>query len=421
MDQAAHWRCAGHKQLIILMLIAETLRIALQSIRSNLFRAVLTMLGIIIGVSAVITMVALGTGAQRAIDKQMASFGGGIVAIQSSAWFSRGVARHRRTLTTDDAAALALSSQRFAAVVPEIDNRYQVKYGNLNQNLTTIGTTPNYLDVHGFEMANGRMFSAADDAARARVAVIGAEIPAMFHSDASAMIGRDIQIQRWSFKVIGVLEAKGAVGWRNSDDDIWVPLSTAQFRITGNEFVENISVQVNEGSTVELVMLEIERVLRREHKIQPGGDNDFAIINRKQFVESRQAATEVFTYLLAGIAGVSLVVGGIGIMNIMLVTVTERTREIGIRKALGATRGNILLQFLVESTTLCLIGGVLGLALGATAASLLAKFAGWQTVVTSSSAAAAFGFSACIGILFGIWPARRAAQLDPIDALRHDM
>jgi putative ABC transport system permease protein len=402
------------------MLITETLRIALQSIRSNLFRAILTMLGIIIGVSAVITMVALGTGAQRAIDEQMASFGGDILTIQSSAWFSRGVARNRQTLTTDDAAALALTSARFAAVVPEISGRFQIEYGNLNQNLTMIGTTPNYLDVHGFEMASGRMFSAADEAARARVAVLGAEIPAMFDSDASAMIGRDIQIKRWSFRVVGVLEAKGSFGWRNPDDDIWVPLSTAQFRVTGNEFVQNISVQVSEDSTIELAMLAIERVLRREHKIQPGGDNDFAVINRKQFVESRQAATEVFTYLLAGIAGVSLLVGGIGIMNIMLVTVTERTREIGIRKALGATRGNILLQFLVESTTLCLIGGVLGLAVGATAASLLAKFAGWQTVVTSSSAAAAFAFSACIGILFGIWPARRAARLDPIDALRHE-
>jgi len=403
------------------MLITETLRIALQSIRSNLFRAVLTMLGIIIGVGAVITMVALGTGAQRAIDDQMASFGGDILTIQSSAWFSRGVARNKQTLTTDDAAALTLNSTRFAEVVPEIGGRYQVKYGNLNQNLTTTGTTPNYLDVHGFEVAAGRMFSAADEAARARVTVLGAEIPAMFDSDASSMVGRDVQIQRYSYRVVGVLEAKGSFGWRNPDDDIWIPLSTAQFRVTGNEFVQNISVQVSEDSTIELAMLEIERILRREHKIRPGSDNDFAIINRKQFVESRQAATDVFTYLLAGIAGVSLVVGGIGIMNIMLVTVTERTREIGIRKALGATRGNILLQFLVESTTLCLIGGVLGIALGATAASLLAKFAGWQTVVTSGSAAAAFTFSACIGILFGIWPARRAARLDPIDALRPDM
>ncbi len=304
--------------------------------------------------------------------------------------------------------------------MPEINNRYQAKYGNMNLNLSTIGTTPNYPYVHGFEIANGRFFSAADEAARARVVVLGAEIPAMFETDAAAIIGRDILIRSIPFTVIGVMNAKGSYGWRNPDDDIWIPLSTAQFRVTGDEHVETISVQVAEDSTVELAMLEIERVLRREHKIQPGADNDFSVIDRKQFVESRQEATEVFTYLLAGIAGVSLVVGGIGIMNIMLVTVTERTREIGIRKALGATRGNILLQFLVESITLCLFGGILGLLLGATASSLLAKFAGWQTVVTTDSAAAAFGFSAAVGILFGIWPAKRAAQLDPIDALRHE-
>jgi putative ABC transport system permease protein len=197
-------------------------------------------------------------------------------------------------------------------------------------------------------------------------------------------------------------------------------LSTAQFRVTGNKFVETISAKVSDTSTVPMAMLEIERVLRREHGILPGKDNDFTLMNRKQFAESRQEATQVFTYLLAGIAGVSLLVGGIGIMNIMLVTVTERTREIGVRKALGATKGNILLQFLVESTILCLLGGLLGLALGAAASALLARYAGWQTVVTSGSAMMAFGFSAAVGMVFGIWPARRAAQLDPIEALRHE-
>ena len=184
--------------------------------------------------------------------------------------------------------------------------------------------------------------------------------------------------------------------------------------------METISAKVSETSTVPMAMLEIERVLRREHGILPGKDNDFSIMNRKQFAESRQEATQVFTYLLAGIAGVSLVVGGIGIMNIMLVTVTERTREIGVRKALGATKGNILLQFLVESTILCLLGGLLGLALGAGTSALLAKYAGWQTVVTSGSAMMAFGFSAAVGMVFGIWPAKRAAALDPIEALRHE-
>jgi putative ABC transport system permease protein len=402
------------------MLLTETIRISLSSIRSNLFRAMLTMLGIIIGVGAVITMVALGTGAQRAVDEQMAALGGDILSIQSSAWFSRGVARNQRTLTTDDAAALMMAAEAVEQVVPEISQRYQVKYGNKNLNVTTIGTTPNYPDVHGFEMATGRMFTAADDAARRRVVVLGGELPEMLEADARSLVGRTLQIRSIGFEVIGVLEAKGGSGWRNPDDDIWIPLSTAQFRVTGDEFVETISAKVAETSTVPMAMLEIERVLRREHGILPGKDNDFAIMNRKQFAESRQQATEIFTYLLAGIAGVSLVVGGIGIMNIMLVTVTERTREIGVRKALGATKGNILLQFLVESTILCLLGGLLGLALGTAASMLLAKFAGWQTVVTGTSALMAFGFSAAVGIVFGIMPARRAAQLDPIDALRHE-
>ena len=402
------------------MLIGETIRISLSSIRSNMFRALLTMLGIIIGVGAVITMVALGTGAQRAIDEQMALFGGDILEIESSAWFSRGVARNQQTLTTDDAHALARGMQHVSDVVPEITSRFQVKYGNKNINVRTVGTTPNYPAVHKFEVEHGRMFSAADDSARKRVVVLGSSVPEMLDAEAAAIIGRNVQIRSISFEVIGVMAPKGGTGWRNPDEFIYIPLATAQFRVTGNEFVESISAKVSPDSTMQMAMLEIERVLRREHGILPGKDNDFAIMDRTQFAQSRQEATEVFTYLLAGIAGVSLVVGGIGIMNIMLVTVTERTREIGVRKALGATRGNILLQFLVESTILCLLGGMLGLALGASASMLLAKYAGWQTVVTTSSAMTAFGFSAAVGMLFGIWPAKRAAALDPIEALRHE-
>jgi len=402
------------------VLFTETLRIAFQSIRSNLFRATLTMLGIVIGVAAVITMVALGAGARQAIDEQMEALGGDILSIAAGAWFNRGVARDLRTLTTDDAAALARGTSHLDAVVPEISARFQVKFGNRNTNASILGTTPNYLDVHGFNLRFGRMFTMADDAARARVAVLGAEVPKMLGAAPSAMVGRQIQIRAIPFDVIGVLEAKGSTGWRNPDDDIWIPLSTAQFRVTGNEYVESISAKVSANSTVEQAMLDIERVLRREHGILPGKDNDFAIYNRKQFLDSRQEATEVFSYLLAGIAGVSLLVGGIGIMNIMLVTVTERTREIGIRKALGATRVNILLQFLVESMTLCLIGGALGILLGAGAALFAARFAGWQTVVNGSSILIAFMFSAAVGLFFGIMPARRAARLDPIDALRYE-
>jgi len=400
--------------------ISDTFWIALQSIRSNLFRATLTMLGIIIGVAAVITMVALGTGAQRAIDEQMEALGGDILSIAAGSWFNHGVARDLRTLTTSDAEALARDSRYLVAVVPEISERYQVKYGNNNINVGVIGTTPNYLDVHGFEIELGEMFSAAHDASRKRVAVLGSEVPGMLETDATAVIGRTIAIRSIGFEVIGVLQPKGSTGWRNPDDDIWIPLSTAQFRVTGKDMVETISAKVSSDSSAELAMVDIERVLRREHGILPGKDNDFAINDRRQFSDARKEATQVFTYLLAGIAGISLLVGGIGIMNIMLVTVTERTREIGIRKALGATKTNILLQFLVESMTLCLIGGALGIAVGAGAAAFAAEFAGWQTLVTSGSIFMAFVFSAAVGLFFGIMPARRAAGLDPIDALRYE-
>jgi putative ABC transport system permease protein len=402
------------------MLIGETFLIALQSIRGNLFRASLTMLGIIIGVAAVITMVALGTGAQAAIDKQMEALGGDILSISSSSWFRHGVARDQRTLTTDDAHALARESIYLSGTVPEINNRQQVKYGNRNLNVTIIGTTPNYPDVHLFNIATGRMFTMSDDTARRRVAVLGSEIPTMLETDAENLVGRTIQIRALSFEVIGVLESKGSSGWRNPDDDIWVPLSTAQFRVAGNDVVESISARIRDGASIEQAMVDIERILRREHGILPGADNDFGIMNRKQFLDSRQEATEVFTYLLAGIAGVSLLVGGIGIMNIMLVTVTERTREIGIRKAMGATNGNILLQFLVEAMTLCLLGGGLGLGLGAAASYFASEFAGWQTQISSASVVTAFTFSAAVGLVFGLWPAKRAAGLDPIDALRYE-
>jgi putative ABC transport system permease protein len=402
------------------MLLGETIMIALQSIRSNLFRASLTMLGIVIGVAAVITMVALGTGARAAIDEQMEALGGDILSINSSSWFSRGVARDQRTLTTEDALALARDSRFLDGIVPEINARQQVKYGNRNLNLTIIGTTPNYPVVHLFKIAAGRMFGASDDSARRRVAVLGSEIPGMLDTDAANLVGRSIQIRSVPFEVVGVLESKGSSGWRNPDDDIWVPLSTAQFRVTGDDRVETISARLSQGASIERAMVDIERILRREHGILPGGDNDFAIMNRKQFLDSRQEATEVFTYLLAGIAGVSLVVGGIGIMNIMLVTVTERTREIGIRKALGATSGNIMLQFLVEAMTLCLLGGGLGLAVGAAASYFAAEFAGWQTQISSRSVVTAFTFSAAVGLVFGLWPAKRAAGLDPIDALRYE-
>jgi putative ABC transport system permease protein len=402
------------------MPLSEIMRVALESIRANLFRAMLTMLGVIIGVAAVITMVALGSGAQRAIDQQLQSLGANLLTINTGMWFMRGVSRQQNNLTIDDAEALGREAVHLAAVVPEMSIREQVKSGNRNLNVSITGTTPNYADVQGFEVDQGRMFTAADDAARRRVVVVGADVPGMLDVDAATLIGRTLLIRAVPFEVIGVFAAKGAVGMSNPDDDVWVPLQTARYRLTGNDQLQSISVEVAPSATIEQAMVDIERVLRRAHGILPGRDNDFAIFDRKTFFNARAEATEIFSFLLAGIAGVSLVVGGIGIMNIMLVTVTERTREIGIRKALGATRTSIMLQFLVESVTLCVLGGVLGIALGAGLSALLAKFAGWQTYVTPGSVLLSFGFAAAVGLLFGLMPARRASRLDPIEALRYE-
>ena len=402
------------------MPLLEIFRVALQSIRANLFRAALTMLGVIIGVAAVITMVALGSGAQRAIDEQLNALGANILTVSSGLWFQRGVSRNQNTITMEDAELLGRDTTHLVAVVPEMTIREQIKVGGSNLNVSVTGTTPNYAEVQAFELAAGRMFTAADDAARRRVAVVGGEIPGMLDSDARAMIGRTVLIRAVPFEVIGVFERKGAVGMSNPDDDVWIPLQTARHRVTGSDALQSISVQVSPESTVEQAMVDIERVLRRAHGILPGRDNDFTIFDRKTFLNTRAQATEIFTFLLAGIAGVSLIVGGIGIMNIMLVTVTERTREIGIRKALGATRTVILLQFLVESVTLCVLGGLLGILLGAGLSELLARFAGWQTYVTPGSVLLSFGFAAAVGLVFGIMPARRAARMDPIEALRYE-
>ena len=404
------------------MLFGETLRVALQSIRANLLRSLLTMLGIIIGVAAVITMVALGTGAQQAVEERISSLGAKLLQVYAGQSVHRGVASANRvSLTTDDAKALELEATLLAEVVPELRSSLQVKYGNKNINVNVNGTTPNYVPVNNFAVEHGRMFTAGDDEARQRYAVLGGAIPEMLETNAAALVNQTMLIRSIPFKIIGVLEEKGAEGsWSNPDEQILIPLGTAQFRVFGTDRLRSITVEVAEDVPLEQGMVDLERVLRKEHRIAPGRDNDFQIRNRQSILATQQEATQIFTYLLASIAGVSLLVGGIGIMNIMLVSVTERTREIGVRKALGATKMNILLQFMVEALTLCLGGGALGIALGSGGAVALAKLAGWNTLVSPLAVVLAFAFSAAIGLFFGIYPARRASLLDPIDALRHE-
>ena len=397
----------------------EILRVALTSIRGNLFRAALTMLGVIIGVAAVITMLALGTGAQRAVEQQLEALGANVITVTTWMRFAQGIAREQ-ALTTADAEALRTEARNVSAVAPEQSSRQQVKLGSRNLNLSVIGTTQDHAAVNGFELQAGRMLTAIDDSSRRRVAVVGGEVPEQLETTAEALVGHTVLIKSLPFEVVGVYRRKGAVGFGNPDDDVYIPVSTSEFRVVGNDRVQNIAVQVAPGVEPAQAMVEIERVIRREHGLAPGADNDFTVVDRKQFLATQQQTTQILSFLLAGIAGVSLVVGGIGIMNIMLVTVTERTREIGIRKALGATRLNILTQFLTESVVLCVLGGLLGMALGTGAARALAKFAGWQTYVTLDALLLAFAFSAGVGLVFGLWPARRASKLDPIAALRYE-
>ncbi len=404
------------------MLLGETLAVAFQSIRANALRSVLTMLGIIIGVGAVITMVALGTGAQQAVEERIAALGANVFTVFSGQASRGGIRITDRTiLSTDDYEALLRDGRLLKAVVPEMQQALQVKYGNQNSNLQVIGTTPNYVEVRNYTVPFGRMFSAGDDEARRRYAVLGASVPRMLGANPAAMIGQTLTIRGIVFEIVGVLSEKGSAGgFSNPDEQILIPLQTAKYRVFGSERLRSMSVQVADNVPIEQGMVDLERILRREHKIRPGGENDFTIRNQRDILTTQQQATQVFTTLLASIAAVSLVVGGIGIMNIMLVSVTERTREIGVRKALGARRRDILLQFLIEALALCLVGGILGILIGTGAAVALSRFMQWNTLVSPGAVAVAFGFSALVGLFFGIWPARRAASLDPIVALRYE-
>ena len=403
------------------MMLGETVAVAFQSIRANKMRSLLTMLGIVIGVGAVITMVALGSGAQKAVEDRITSLGANLLNIYPGQQSVRGVASDQRVnLTTDDAEALQRDATLLSAVVPELSRNQQVKFGNQNLNVNIVGTTANYTTVRNYEIPFGRMFTNGDDASRQRYAVLGSQVPEMLGANPAAMIGQSLLIRGIPFEIIGILSEKGSQGWQNPDEQILVPLQTARFRVFGTDRLRTIAVQVRDGVPLEQGMVDLERILRREHKIRPGGENDFQVRNSREFLATQQAATQILTALLASIAAVSLLVGGIGIMNIMLVSVTERTREIGVRKALGATRTNILLQFLIEALVLCITGGSIGIILGVGTAVALSKLMHWNTLISPASILIAFGFSAGVGLFFGIWPARKAASLDPIVALRYE-
>ncbi|HKC41042.1 MAG TPA: ABC transporter permease [Gemmatimonadales bacterium] len=404
------------------MLLTEIFQVALQAIRANKLRSFLTMLGIIIGVGAVITMVALGSGAQKAVQARIQALGPTLLSLYPGQAFRGGIAFDQRvSLMVDDYKALASDARYVKAVVPELTRNMQVKRVGQNINVSVVGTTPNYIQVKNYTMTAGRMFTAGEDESRRGYAVLGSAIPEMFNANPVAMIGQQIQIRGIPFEIIGVLSMKGSGGgFGNPDEQILIPLQTARYRVMGTDRLRSITVDAADLSKMTLAMIEIERVLRREHKIRPGAENDFQIRNQADVLATFQETTETFTYLLAGIAAVSLLVGGIGIMNIMLVSVTERTREIGVRKALGATKNHILLQFLIEALVLCVLGGLIGVMFGTLGAVALSALKHWNTSISIFAVFLSFVFSAIVGLFFGIWPARRAASLDPIVALRYE-
>jgi putative ABC transport system permease protein len=409
------------------MLLGETIGVALGALRANKLRSFLTMLGVVIGVGAVIAVVALGRGASQSVQARISALGTTLLSVSPGQIFAPGgvsSGNDRAPMTVSDATLLdsaAAAGGAISAVEPEMQKQLQVQYLNTNTNTTVLGTTANYLDVRKYSIAYGKMFTAGDDRASKRVAVLGAAIPDNLGVPAQSLIDQNVRIGGFLFQVIGVLASKGnSGGFGNPDDQVLVPITTAQFRLFGSDRLRQIGVLASSEAQIPNAMADIQRILRREHRLRVGVPDDFQIRSQADFLNTLGETTQIFTFLLSGIAAVSLLVGGIGIMNIMLVSVTERTREIGVRKALGATPKNILLQFLIEAVVLCLLGGVGGIMFGWIGAVALAKFGNFNTSVAPSSILLAFFFSGFVGILFGVWPARRAANLDPIQSLRYE-
>ena len=406
------------------MLLGETLAVAMGALRANKLRSFLTMLGIVIGVGAVIAMVALGRGAQKSVSDRIASLGTTLLTVMPGQAGGPGGIRmgDQARMQMKDVDALLEQGTAFTAVQPEMNRQLQIQYLSKNYNTQIVGTSSNYLPVRKYELAAGRMFTEGEDRSRQRYAVIGPTVMTNLGVDnPEGILGQQVRIRGIMFEVIGVLKSKGqGGGFGDPDDQVLVPINTARYRLFGSDRLRSINVLAASEDSIPLAMAEIQKVLRRQHRLRPGRPDDFNIRNQADFLNTFAETTQVFTFLLAGIATVSLLVGGIGIMNIMLVSVTERTREIGVRKALGATQKNILLQFLIEAVVLCLLGGLIGVLIGAGAATILSNSMKWNTDVSGQSVILAFGFSALVGILFGVWPARRAAKLDPIVALRYE-
>jgi putative ABC transport system permease protein len=406
--------------------IPSTFKISLRALKVNKMRSALTMLGIIIGVGAVITMLAVGTGARERISEQMASIGSNLLIVLPGSSTSGGLrmgSGSQSTLTQDDAEAIARECPAVSDVAPMYNGAAQVVYGNQNWSTGIYGTTPGILPVRDWSLSSGKIFTDQDVRNATKVCVLGQTVVDNLFGNADP-IGQIIRIKKVPFVVIGVLAPKGQSDrGQDQDDTIFVPLSTAKKKIFGSPFLGTVRViTVKAKGAAEMVAAEeqINDLLSQRHRINPRQEKDFTVRNLTQMMEAREQATQVMGLLLAAIASVSLLVGGIGIMNIMLVSVTERTREIGIRMSVGAKTWDIRLQFIIEALTLSLIGGVVGIILGISGSKILSALAGWATVVSPLSVLLAFGFSGLVGLFFGFYPAYKASLLNPIDALHYE-
>ncbi len=399
----------------------DLVRLALARLRSSRLRAALTMLGVIIGVGSVVALVAVGQGATSGITNQLESLGTNLLTINpggSTSFGTRGAAGSATTLTVDDAAAVGGISG-VAEVAPELSTQKLVVAGTENTTTSIVGTTPSYLTVHNDTIWQGSFLTAPSNDHRMRVAVLGATTATDLGLDSSA-VGTDITIGGIPFQVIGILQSKGGTGPLNQDDMILVPLDTVRADFVGGQSVRSIGVSVATAEQMPLVEAEITTLLKSRHGLGAADAADFSVFDQAQLLTTVNSITGLLTVLLAGIASISLIVGGIGIMNIMLVSVRERTREIGIRKAIGAKSRDILFQFLIEALVLSVLGGLIGILLGLIATAVIGAIAGWGFAFSPVTLVVALLFSLAVGVIFGVWPARQAARLDPIAALRYE-